>query len=175
MARAWMCVKIGSAACRKIIHVAPWMLGAYLAAHPLPTACHTHTCHWVIPKREFLRGGIFAPTGPASAAARWQPASAAFSLVMLDLPTAGAAPARAATPSSLLPGVVSVTTRSRRGGQVRIPSPSPPRNVPEPPAAGLLAVGALAILLASRRPRRARGWPVTHGKGEVSGRANAAC
>ena len=157
MAKAWMCVKIGSAACRKIVHIAPWMLGAYLAAHPLPTGCHTHTCHWVIPKREFLRGGMFAPTGPAPTTARWQPAPAAFSLVMLHLPAAGTAPARAASPTSPLPGVIAVTTRSRRGGQSRTPSPSPPRNVPEPPAAGLLAVGALAALLASRRPRRARG------------------
>jgi hypothetical protein len=60
MALAWQCIKIGTAAARKIVPVAPWMLAAYLAAHPLPLDCDAD-CRFVIPVAEFLSGGMFGP------------------------------------------------------------------------------------------------------------------
>jgi hypothetical protein len=56
----WMCAKIGTLACRNIVHVAPWMMAAYVAVHPLPTNCHSD-CHFVIPPAQFMPGGIFGP------------------------------------------------------------------------------------------------------------------
>jgi hypothetical protein len=68
MTIAWQCIKIGSAAITRIVHVAPWMITAYLAAHPIPTDCDT-ACHFVIPQAEFRDGGMFAPDKLAKAAA----------------------------------------------------------------------------------------------------------
>ncbi len=59
MASGWECIKIGSAAVAKITPVAPWVLAAYLAAHPLPADCARAECHFVIPREEFLPGGMF--------------------------------------------------------------------------------------------------------------------
>jgi len=58
MALDWQCIKIGTAAARKIVPVAPWMLAAYLAAHPLPETCDV-ACRYVIPPAEFQPGGMF--------------------------------------------------------------------------------------------------------------------
>jgi hypothetical protein len=58
----WKCIKIGSAAIANIVHVAPWMIAAYLAVHPIPADCWKD-CHFVIPSEEFRPGGMFGP-GP---------------------------------------------------------------------------------------------------------------
>lgn len=60
---AWICIKLGTAACRGIVHVARWMVAAYMAVHPLPPACDAN-CHFVIPPAEFAPGGMFAPGAP---------------------------------------------------------------------------------------------------------------
>lgn len=61
MAGGWQCIKIGSAAVAKIVPIAPWMIAAYIAVHPLPADCDRTDCHFVIPREEFLPGGMFAP------------------------------------------------------------------------------------------------------------------
>jgi len=61
---AWICIKIGTAACRGIVHVAQWMVAAYMAVHPLPPPCDRANCHFVIPPAEFVPGGMFAPGAP---------------------------------------------------------------------------------------------------------------
>jgi hypothetical protein len=48
---AWVCV-------RTCIHVAPAVLGAWIALHPVPIACEVR-CHWAIPPAEFQPGGMF--------------------------------------------------------------------------------------------------------------------
>ena len=62
----WDCVKVASSACGKvasaapkIVHIAPWMLAAYMAVHPVPVDDCASGCHWVIPKEEFAPGGMF--------------------------------------------------------------------------------------------------------------------
>jgi hypothetical protein len=75
MSANWICIKLGTAACRHIVHVASWMMGAYLAIHPLPPVCAQADCHFVIPMAEFAPGGMFAPatkapdTGPVAVSA----------------------------------------------------------------------------------------------------------
>jgi hypothetical protein len=64
---AWICIKIGTAACRAIVHVAQWMVAAYMAVHPLPPPCDRANCHFVIPPAEFVPGGMFAPVAPLAA------------------------------------------------------------------------------------------------------------
>lgn len=63
MASGWQCIKVGTAAASKIVHIAPWMVAAYLAAHPLPANCDAE-CHYVIPPAEFQPGGMFGPDAP---------------------------------------------------------------------------------------------------------------
>lgn len=65
MITPWTCIKIGTAACLKIVHVAAWMIATYIAVHPLPTNCAATDCHFVIPKAEFMLGGMFPPAAPA--------------------------------------------------------------------------------------------------------------
>lgn len=150
MAKAWICVRIGSAACRKIIHLAPWMIGAYLAVHPLPTDCRDHRCHFVIPQREFLPGGMFG-THPARP---FRPPPSAFSLAPLTFGTDGLPPPRLL----LIPAISTTpslpTSVGGGGGPPAVPD-RPPQNVPEPSSAWLLGVGALAVLLRRRRGRAA--------------------
>ena len=63
MASGWQCIKVGTAAASKIVHIAPWMVAAYLAAHPMPANCDAE-CHYVIPPAEFQPGGMFGPDAP---------------------------------------------------------------------------------------------------------------
>ena len=51
----------------KIVPVAPWVLAAYMAAHPLPAGCVRVECHFVIPREEFLPGGMFSANAPKPA------------------------------------------------------------------------------------------------------------
>ena len=51
----------------KIVPVAPWVLAAYMAAHPLPAGCVRVECHFVIPREEFLPGGMFSANPPKPA------------------------------------------------------------------------------------------------------------
>ena len=85
MSAAWQCLKIGSAAIAHIIHLAPWMLAAYIAAHPLPTNCWASNCHFVIPRSAFLPGGMFGP--PTRLAASSEAITAADLLAALDAKT----------------------------------------------------------------------------------------
>lgn len=162
MAKAWTCVKMGSAACRRIIAVAPWMMAAYLAVHPLPTDCRHHNCHWVIPKREFLPGGMFA-TNHARPVAHWQAPAAAFTLAPLTAGTDGLSSPPAILPPNPVPPVTTTTTTTTitvpgGGPSILIPRPTPillpqAQPVPEPPSALLLGGGVLALLALTRRPR----------------------
>lgn len=146
MPQAWKCVKIGSAACRQIIHIAPWMLAAYMAAHPLPTGCRRHDCHWVIPKREFVPGGMFGNARANDPAApNWQPSAAAFSLAPLSFPNLRSPPASA----SRSPAPSGRRGAGSGGRHIRALALAAPQPVPEPPSGALLAIGALVALALS--------------------------
>ncbi len=69
MASGWQCIKVGSAAAGKIVPLAPWIIAAYLAAHPIPANCEAD-CRFVIPQAEFLAGGMFGPDAPQQPAKR---------------------------------------------------------------------------------------------------------
>lgn len=61
----WTCVVVGCGAA--IVPVAPEIMAAYRARHPIADSCHVD-CHWVIPPDAFRPGGeLWAPPGGTAA------------------------------------------------------------------------------------------------------------
>ena len=165
---AWICIKIGTAACRGIVHVAQWMVAAYMAVHPLPPPCDRANCHFVIPPAEFVPGGMFAPVAPLAASSpiaespspEWGGGSlgpiaeglAQGSNVFIQGPggTAGGGP--------LGPTGGDTGSRPNLGDQPPAVTGSPGGGsksgglpIPEPPTLALLGVGLLVLGAVRRR------------------------
>ena len=161
MVSGWQCIRIGSAAIARIVHVAPWMIAAYLAIHPIPTDCAT-ACHFVIPRDEFRHGGMFAPgrerpapPAPKPAGDDWSSAGFAGPLLFpsaapVFLASAGGEPP--ATGGALVPPLLPPPPAGPGGG---IP-PAPPASraiapVGEPRSAALLLAALAGLALLRRR------------------------
>ena len=150
MKGAWICIKIGTAACHNIIHLAAWMIAAYMAVHTLPPACKQADCHFVIPPAEFMPAGMFAPgatppiTGPIAEGLTQGPG--AFWPTGTSLP---GRPGGGADPLGETGGQPPIVTDPPAGGVPRGES------IPEPSTLQLLGVG-LIVLAAVRWRRRSR-------------------
>ena len=179
MASAWQCIKIGTGACAKVVPIAPWLLAAYITAHPLPADC-TKECHFVIPREAFLPGGELAPDTIKPPEAPPEPASQTVALGGTPLHHDPWAPGLSPIDTPLFLTPSGGTTPGggeggRTGGGIPPtlpgPAPRPPgptagttqtgtpptpggSNVPEP-ASGLLLLVAMGALGAIARRRLA--------------------
>lgn len=140
MSGTWICVRACSLAARGIVRVAPWVVAAYLAAHPLPAGC-VSDCHFVIPPAEFVAGGMFAPGTPPDAIEQ---------LGSVEDPSGTELPPAQLTdyPPGDLPHLLIAREPHSPGSSI---SEDPPA-VPEP--SSLLALGAALVALAAVRLRR---------------------
>lgn len=60
MRGAWICVTVCATT---VLRVAPAVLAAWIALHPIPAGCRVE-CRWVIPPEAFRPGGeLYAPPG----------------------------------------------------------------------------------------------------------------
>ncbi len=176
MTSAWQCIKVGSAAIGKIVPVAPWVLAAYMAAHPLPAGCVRVECHYVIPREEFLPGGIFGADAPkpAEVVEAGAPEKGGGDILPPgeswgDGPFSSDSGARHGAPAGT--GAEGGNGWSRTGGgssplpPARRPGTTPPDGVPpgftnlepepdvvpEPATGGLLVAGLVGLALLRRR------------------------